>query len=48
MYGSYWVVCRGDTLGSIARYYGVSWTYLQWYNGIANANWIYSGQIIRI
>jgi LysM repeat protein len=47
-YGSYWVVCRGDTLGSIARYYGVSWTYLQWYNGIPNANWIYAGQVIRI
>src|SRR5512142_1118327 len=28
-YGSYWVVCRGDTLGRIARYYGVSWHYLQ-------------------
>ena len=48
MYGSYWVVCRGDTLGSIARYYGVSWTYLQWHNGIPNANLIYSGQVIRI
>ena len=48
MNGSYWVVCRGDTLGSIARYYGVSWTYLQWYNGIPNANWIYAGQVIRI
>ena len=48
MYGSYWVVCRGDTLGSIARFYGVSWTYLQWYNAIPNANIIYSGQVIRI
>ena len=47
VYGSYWTVCRGDTLGSIARYYGVSWTYLQWHNGIPNANLIYSGQVIR-
>ena len=47
MYGGYWVVCRGDTLGSIARYYGVSWTYLQWHNNIPNANRIYPGQTIR-
>jgi lysozyme len=46
-YGGYWVVCRGDTLGSIARYYGVSWPYLQSRNGIANANRIYPGQVIR-
>jgi LysM repeat protein len=47
VYGSYWVVCRGDTLGSIGRYYGVSWTYLQWHNALPNANLIYAGQIIR-
>ena len=47
VYGGYWVVCRGDTLGSIARYYGVSWTYLQWRNNIPNANLIYAGQVIR-
>lgn len=47
LYGGYWVVCRGDTLGSIARYYGVSWRYLQSRNGIANANLIYAGQVIR-
>ena len=47
-YGAYWVVCRGDTLGKIARYYGTTWTYLQWYNGIPNANRIYPGQIIRV
>jgi LysM repeat protein len=46
-YGGYWVVCRGDTLGRIARYYGVSWVYLQRVNNIANANLIYPGQIIR-
>ncbi len=47
-YGSYWVVCRGDTLGRIARYYGVSWRYLQDHNGIANPNRIYPGQVIRL
>lgn len=47
MYGGYWVVCRGDTLGRIARYYGVSWRYLQWNNGLANPNLIYAGQVIR-
>jgi len=48
VYGSYWVVCRGDTLGGIARYYGVSWRYLQSRNGIGNANLIYPGQVIRV
>lgn len=47
LYGSYWVVCRGDTLGSIAQYYGLSWRYLQSRNGIWNANLIYAGQVIR-
>jgi LysM repeat protein len=46
-YGSYWLVCRGDTLGKIARYYGVSWRYLQDHNGIVNPNRIYPGQVIR-
>lgn len=45
-YGNYYVVCRGDTLSSIARYYGVSWTYLQRRNGIPNANRIYAGQFV--
>ena len=45
-YGNYYVVCRGDTLASIARYYGVSYVYLQQRNGIANANMIYAGQFI--
>jgi LysM repeat protein len=48
VYGSYWVVCRGDTLGSIARYYGVGWRYLQQINEIWNPNLIYAGQIIRL
>ena len=45
-YGNYYVVCRGDTLSGIARYYGESMTYMQWHNGIANPNLIYSGQFI--
>jgi LysM repeat protein len=46
-YGAYWIVCRGDTLGRIARYYGMSWRTLQWDNDIANPNLIYVGQILR-
>ena len=45
-YGNYYVVCRGDTLSGIARYYGVSTNYLQWRNGIPYANRIYAGQFI--
>lgn len=45
-YGNYYVVCRGDTLSGIARYYGESIAYLQWHNGIANPNLIYAGQFI--
>ena len=47
-YGSYYVVCRGDTLGGIAMYYGVTVSHLQWRNGIPNANYIYAGQVIYI
>jgi lysozyme len=46
-YGSYYVVCHGDTLGGIALYYGVSIAYLRSHNNIPNANLIYPGQIIR-
>jgi LysM repeat protein len=45
-YGNYYVVCRGDTLSRIARYYGVSVDYLQWRNSIPNRNRIYAGQFI--
>lgn len=48
VYGSYYVVCRGDTLGGIAMYYGVTVSRLQWRNGIPNANYIYAGQVIYI
>jgi LysM repeat protein len=47
MYGNYWYVCRGDTLGKIASYYGTSWQYLAYHNGIYNPNIIYVGQKIR-
>lgn len=47
MYGAYWYVCRGDTLGGIARYYGTTWQYLAYHNAIYNPNVIYPGQIIR-
>jgi LysM repeat protein len=45
-YGNYYVVCRGDTLGGIARYYGESIAYMAWHNNIANPNRIYAGQFI--
>jgi LysM repeat protein len=45
-YGNYYVVCRGDTLSGIARYYGESLSYMQWNNNIGNPNWIYAGQFI--
>jgi LysM repeat protein len=40
-YGNYYVVCRGDTLSGIARYYGESVAYMAWHNGIANPNRIW-------
>ena len=45
-YGNYYVVCRGDTLAGIARYYGVGVWYLQQRNSIYNANLIYAGQFL--
>ncbi len=38
----------GDTLSSIAARYGVSTTYLQQINGIANRNFIWAGQWLRV
>ena len=46
-YGSLYIVCRGDNLGGIAMYYGVTVAHLKWNNGIPNANLIYPGQVIR-
>jgi len=45
-HGNYYVVCRGDTLSGIARYYGVNTYYLAKRNGIWDANRIYAGQFI--
>lgn len=45
--GSY-VVRRGDTLGRIARWYGVSVTSLQRWNGLGGSTRIYPGQRLRI
>jgi len=45
-YGNYYVVCRGDTLSAIARYYGTSVWYLKKHNNIYNVNLIYAGQFI--
>ncbi len=42
------VVKLGETLYSIARYYGVSVNALAAANGISNPNFIYSGQQLRI
>lgn len=38
----------GDTLGRIARYYGVSIQSIVSYNGIANPNRIYAGMVLYI
>jgi hypothetical protein len=47
-YGTSYIVRRGDTLGIIARRFGVSLRALAAYNGIWNVNRIYVGQIIYI
>ncbi len=46
--GTAYIVRRGDTLGKIARRYGVSLRALALYNGITNINRIYVGQVIYI
>lgn len=46
--GRTYTVRRGDTLSGIASRYGTSWQALARKNGIANANRIYPGQVIRI
>ena len=43
-----YVVKSGDTLSGIAARFGTSWQALAQKNGIANANLIYPGQVIRI
>ena len=41
-------VVSGDTLSGIANRYGTSWSTLASYNGIANPNLIYAGQVVCI
>jgi LysM repeat protein/SH3-like domain-containing protein len=42
------VVRPGETLASIGRQYGVSWTVIAQANNLTNANRIYSGQVLCI
>lgn len=43
-----YTVRAGDTLSAIASKYGTTWQHLQQINGIADANRIYPGQVLRI
>lgn len=43
-----YTVRAGDTLSGIAARYGTTWQRLQQINGIADANRIYPGQVLRI
>jgi len=43
-----YTVASGDTLSGIASKFGTSWQTLAAYNGIADANKIYPGQVVRI
>ena len=43
-----YTVQSGDTLSGIAARYGTTWQHLQQINGIANANLIYPGQVLKI
>jgi len=44
----YWKVEPNDTLGAIAKYYGVTVDYIVKYNGIKNPNYLNVGQLIWI
>ena len=44
----YYTVRPGDTLSSIAARYGLDMYYLASLNGIANPNYIYVGQMLRV
>jgi LysM repeat protein len=46
--GKWYVVCRGDTLSSIAWRHGTNVWAIKDANNIANANWIYAGQKLYI
>mgnify|MGYP001386332273 CR=1 FL=1 len=43
-----YTVKSGDTLSGIAARYGTTWQNLQKLNGIANANKIYAGQVLKV
>lgn len=43
-----YTVKAGDTLGSIAAAYGVSWVQIAEANGVVNPNLIYPGQVLKI
>lgn len=45
---STYTIKSGDTLGGIAQLNGTTWQRLQQLNGIADANLIYPGQVIRL
>ncbi len=45
---TYYTVRPGDTLASIAAYFGTSYWYLAQLNGLPNANCIYAGEVLRI
>nr|DAZ56834.1 MAG TPA: hypothetical protein [Caudoviricetes sp.] len=43
-----YTVRSGDTLSGIAAKYGTTWQHLQQINGIADANKIYPGQVLKV
>jgi lysozyme len=43
-----YIVRPGDTLASIARTFGTSWTYLASINGLSNPNFIWWGQTLCV
>ncbi len=45
---NWYTVARGDTLSSIARWYGTTVGQIMWLNNISNANHIYVGQVIKV
>lgn len=45
---AYYTVRPGDTLASIARWYGTTWSTIASANGIYNPNHIYAGQVLAI
>jgi LysM repeat protein len=46
--GISYTVRRGDELRFIAAYYNTTWQAITQLNNLANPNWIYAGQVLRI